>query len=99
MPQDVTGASPMDDKLQVVMSTSKDEALASGFGIAHLRDHYDTWAFDALDLDWEATIQGDGAPLFVLRFRDGFDLTPVAAAVRRPRFHDHGRARRHAPVA
>jgi hypothetical protein len=76
---DITGASPMDDKLRVALSTGKDEALASGFGLAHLRDHYATWAFDAMDLDWEATIQGDGPPLFVLRFRDGFDLAPVSA--------------------
>jgi hypothetical protein len=77
--EDVTGASPMDAKLQVALATGKDEALASGFGLAHLRDHYETWAFDAMDLDWEATIQGDGPPLFVLRFRDGFDLAPVSA--------------------
>jgi hypothetical protein len=77
--QDVTGASPVEDKVTVGMSTAKGEALASGFGIAHLRDHYATWAFDAMDLDWEATIQGDGPPLFVLRFRDDFDLAPVAA--------------------
>ena len=78
-PRTSPGASPIDDKVAVGMSTAKGEALASGFGLAHLRDHYATWAFDAMDLDWEATIQGDGPPLFVLRFRDGFDLAPVAA--------------------
>ncbi len=77
--QDVTGASPFEDKATVGMSTARGEALASGFGVAHLRDHFATWAFDAMDLDWEATIQGDGPPLFVLRFREGFDLAPVAA--------------------
>lgn len=77
--QDVTGASPIADKLQVALSTGTDEAQASAFGTAHLRDQYDSWAFDTFDLDWEATIQGDGPPLFVLRFRDGFDLAPVAA--------------------
>ncbi|MCY7418941.1 MAG: hypothetical protein LH650_10680, partial [Chloroflexi bacterium] len=77
--QDVTGASPFEDKVAVGMSTTQDEAAASGFGFAHLRDHYDTWAFDAMDLDWEATIQGDSSPMFVLQFRDGFDLAPVAA--------------------
>ena len=49
--QDVTGASPVEDKVAVGMSTAKGEALASGFGFAHLRDHYATWAFDAMDLD------------------------------------------------
>jgi len=77
--QDVTGASPFEEKAAVGMSTTKGEAAASAFGLAHLRDHYATWGFDAMDLDWEATIQGGGPPLFVLRFRDGFDLAPVAA--------------------
>jgi len=77
--QDVTGSSPIEDKFAVGLSTAQDEAAASGFGFAHLRDHFDTWAFDGLDLAWEATIQGSGPPMFVLRFRDGFDLAPVAA--------------------
>ncbi len=83
--EDVTGASPMDDKVRVAMSTNKDEAGGSGFGIAHLRNQYDTWGWDSLDLDWEATVQGDGPPLFVLRFRDGADLAPIAA-----RFDERG---------
>ena len=83
--QDVTGASPIEDKLPVAFSTAKGEAAASGFGLAHLRNHYDTWGWDSLDLDWEANISGDGAPVWVLRFRDGFDLGPVAA-----RFDERG---------
>jgi hypothetical protein len=81
----VTGASPVDDKMQVVLSTNDDEAAASGFGIARLRDHFDTWGWDTLDLEWEATIGAAGPPLSVLRFRDGFDLAPVIA-----RFDERG---------
>ncbi len=66
--QDVTGASPMEDKLAVALSTSKSEAATSGFGLEHLQTHYDTWGWDSLDLDWEANIGGErgarvGAPL------------------------------------
>lgn len=75
----MTGASPIDDKLAVVMSTNADESAASGYGVARLRDHFDMWGWDTLDLDWEATIGAAGPPLSVLRFRDGFDLAPVAA--------------------
>ena len=83
--EDVTGASPMEDKLPVARSTGKDEAVASGFGTSHLRDQAATWGWDSFDLDWEATITADGPPLWVLRFRDGFDLAPVAA-----RFDERG---------
>jgi hypothetical protein len=82
---DVTGGSPIDDKVSVVMSTNAREAAASGYGIAHLRSQYDTWGWDGLDLEWEATIQGEGPPLFVLRFRDGVDLGPIQA-----RFDERG---------
>lgn len=75
----VTGDSPMADKLRVAMSTSRDEAIGSGFGLAHLQTLHDLWGFDSMDLDWEATIQGTGsAPVFLLRFRDGFDLGTVS---------------------
>ncbi len=56
---DITSASPTDEKMAVAMSTNSEEAATSGYGIAHLRDMYDTWGWDSFDLDWEATIQGD----------------------------------------
>jgi hypothetical protein len=83
--QGLTGASSLDDKLGFLMSTNRDEAAASGFGLSKLRRHRDVWGFDSLDLEWEATYSLDGPPLFVLRFRDGFDLAPVAA-----RFDEYG---------
>ena len=77
--EDVTGASPIDDKTRVLMSTNMNETAASGFGVARFLNQRDTWGWDTLDLDWEATMGVDGPPVFVLRFRDGFDLAPVAA--------------------
>lgn len=83
--QELTGDSSLDDKVAFLMATSLDEAAASGYALARLRGHRDAWGFDTLDLDWEATYSADGPPVFVLRFRDGFDLAPVAA-----RFDERG---------
>jgi hypothetical protein len=77
--QDVTGASPIDDQLKVVLTTGTTEAAGSGFALNDFRDHAANWGWNALDLDWEATFGTDGAPVFVLRFRDGFDPAPVKA--------------------
>lgn len=76
---DITGSSSLDDKMAVVMSTNHDEAATSGFALNHLRTHHDVWGFDSFDLDWEATYSVDGPPVYVLRFRDGFDLAPLVA--------------------
>jgi hypothetical protein len=77
--EDLTGASPFDDKAAFLLSTARQEAAASQFGLAHLRTLRDTWGFDALDLGWETTISLDGPPVSVLRFRDGFDLEALQA--------------------
>jgi hypothetical protein len=82
---DVTGDSPIDDKLQVLLETNKSQAAASGFALSRLRDHRDVWGWDTMDLDWEAVLTFDAPPTYVLRFRDGFDLTNVES-----RFEERG---------
>ncbi|MET0772179.1 MAG: hypothetical protein ABWZ82_03765 [Candidatus Limnocylindrales bacterium] len=77
--EDVTGASTLDDKSEVVMSTVRGEAAASGFGVAYLRRHRDTWGWDTLDVDWEATFSVDGPPVHVVRLRDGVDTDAISA--------------------
>lgn len=78
--EDVTSDSPLDERVAVSLATVKPEAAASAFGLQHLRTHADLWSFDTMDLEWEATVQvQDAPPARVLRFREGFDLAPVAA--------------------
>ncbi len=76
--QDVTGVSPIEDKLAVVMATADGEAAASGFGMAHLRGHRDAWGWDTLDLDWEAIYSTGGPPVAIVRLRDGVDTAAIA---------------------
>jgi hypothetical protein len=77
--QDLTSADSFEDKAEFLLSTARQEAAASQFGLAHLRTLRDTWGFDTLDLDWEASISIDGPPVFVLRFREGFELEALQA--------------------
>ncbi len=77
--EEVTSASPIDDRLGVVLELGRSEAGATGFARDHLREHAEVWGFDSLDFHWEAMIQGEGAPAWVLRFEAGIDLAPVIA--------------------
>jgi hypothetical protein len=92
--EDVTGDSPMDDKIGVLMSTNQHEAAGSAFGAAYLRSHHDTWGWDTLDVDWEATYSGDGPPVFLVRLREGTDVDAIAA-----RYDDFGFATEQVPGA
>jgi hypothetical protein len=75
---DITGDSPIDDKLRVLYEVGRTQGAGAGFAISRYRDHRDSWGWDSLDLDWEAEIGSFGnPPVFVLRFRDGFDLAGV----------------------
>ncbi len=76
--QDVTGASPIEDKMAVVMATAQQEAAAAGFGAPYLRGHRDAWGWDTLDLDWEAIYSGDGPPVSIVRLREGVDMGAIA---------------------
>jgi hypothetical protein len=70
----VTGASPLDTKMELLLELDKSHAPTSGFGLAYLSRQWEQWGWDTTDLLWEATIQGEGPPAFVLRLRDDFDM-------------------------
>ena len=82
---DVTSATPIDDRLTAMLQLTRSEAPFAAFGLSHFRGHADAWGWDTSDLDWEAATVGDGPPVAVLRFHDGFDLAGVAA-----RFDERG---------
>lgn len=92
--EDVTGDSPIDEKVAVVGATNEQEAAASGFGAAYLRTHRDTWGWDTLDVDWEAIFSGDGVPVSVVRLREGTDVAAIAA-----RYDERGFTTEDAPSA
>lgn len=76
---DVTSASPMDQRRNFLRSLTMDEAAASGFALAYFAHQAEQWGWDTTDLLWEATVQGEGAPVFVLRLRDDFDMESLPA--------------------
>ena len=76
---DITSATPLDERIAAMLQLTRSEAPFAAFALSHFRGHADSWGWDTSDLDWEASLQGDGPPVAVLRFRHGFDLDPVAA--------------------
>lgn len=77
--EDVSGASPLEDKMAVVMATAQHEAGAAGFGTPYLRRHREAWGWDTMDVAWEALYSVDGPPVALVRLRDGVDVDAVAA--------------------
>ena len=75
---DITSATPIDERLAAIVQLTRSEAPFAAFALSHFRGHAEAWGWDTSDLDWEASLQGDGPPVAVLRFRHGFDLDPVA---------------------
>lgn len=54
------------------------EAVVRGYGLDEALRHAETWKFDVLDYEWEATLEGPPS-IHVIRFRPGFDLGQVVA--------------------
>ena len=76
----LTSASPLEQRLQLVLSTTRQHAAASAYGVAHFSGHADAWGWDTADLDWEASIVSRALPpIYVLKLHAGFDFAPVAA--------------------
>lgn len=77
----VPAATDPADRLALILSL-QGRAPASGFAMAQFRGHRAAWGWDTLDLAWEATLQADGPPVFVLGLVPGFDLAPLIAHFR-----------------
>jgi hypothetical protein len=77
----LTSASPFDERFDFMRHLAVDQqAAGSAFGSSYFVKHAEVWGWDSTDLLWEANIQGEGAPLFALRFGDDFDFAPVLDA-------------------
>lgn len=75
-----TSASPVAFRLELVRRTSKDQAAASVYALAHIQSHSVTWGWDTADLVWEANIVSrEWPPIHILQLRSDFDFSPVAA--------------------
>ncbi len=76
--KDLSSQSPIEQRVEFIARLSKDQSVASAYGVAHMLDHAKVWGWDSTDLDWEASTV-IGQPAYVLKFRDEFDLAPVLA--------------------
>jgi hypothetical protein len=90
--QDITSASNDEEWVEFWLACAERHAAPSFFGArwfyggsADLRGHAKLWGWDSTDLDWEAGVSRTFGPGYVLKFRDGFDFTPVIA-----RFEERG---------
>jgi len=81
----LTSESPFDERLDFLLGLDSTDAPASGFTLPYFAQQAKAWGWDTTDLDWEATIQGEGPPAFVLRLRDDFDFNGLIA-----RFEERG---------
>lgn len=70
---------PEDLRIRGMMTLTESDGIFSGYGLAHLQDHAESWGWDSTDLTWEAQVFTSGAPGYVLRFRDDLDLGPFWA--------------------
>ena len=74
----LTSGSSLDLRIELVTCISQDQAAASVYGLSHMRSHAEEWGWDTADLDWEANISSQNLPpTYILKFRDGFDFTPL----------------------
>ncbi len=78
----VDGRAPIDLRFAFALRLNQDLTAAAAYGIEFFRGHAETWGFDFTDLAWEAEILGRGlAPFHILKFKDGFDLSPFLAVL------------------
>ena len=74
----LTSGSSLDLRIELVTRISQDQAAASAYGLSNMRTHAEDWGWDTADLDWEANIISRNLPpTYILKFRDGFDFTPL----------------------
>lgn len=74
----LTSESSVDLRIQLFNRISQDQAAGSAYGLQYMRSHAQKWGWDTADLDWEANIIARNLPpAYILKFRDGFDFTPV----------------------
>jgi hypothetical protein len=83
--ESLTGAASFDEKLPFLMTLTRHHASSTGFGLNRIRSHHQSWGWDALDFDWEAQWL-DEAPVWLLRFREGIDLSKTRAVMDRFEF-------------
>ncbi len=75
----ITSASPLDERMDLLRVLNGSHAGASGFALAYLATQAEQWGWDSTDLLWEATIQGEGPPVYVLRLRGDYDMAALLA--------------------
>lgn len=67
--------------------------MPSFYGMRRLRDHASLWGWDSTDLQWEARSSIISPPVYILKFRNGFNFEPVIASLEKHGFEktsNHG---------
>ena len=77
--------SPMDARMEFLLSLNQDQAAPVVYGSRAFLRFAEEWSWDSTDLLWEAMIDSEGSPVYILKLRDDFDLAPVLA-----RFDERG---------
>lgn len=58
----LTSQSPLEERLELLRSTTSRQAAPSAFGVTWFRFHAETWGWDTADHAWEANLVLDGFP-------------------------------------
>lgn len=85
--ESVTSESSEEERLALLQTTLKDQYDPSGYAPTLPTSHAEQWGFDKTDLAWEANIlTRELPPMYVLKFRSGFDFEPLIALFQRREF-------------
>lgn len=83
----VTSRSSEEERLALLQTTLKDQYDPSGYALTLPTKHEEQWGFDKTDFAWEANVISRVLPpMYVLKFRVGFDFEPLIALFRKREF-------------
>lgn len=87
--ESITSGSSEEERLALLQTTLKDQYDPSGYALTLPTKHAEQWGFDKTDLAWEANVlTRELPPMYVLKFRSGFDFEPLIALFQKREFEE-----------